>query len=805
MDSLSQDLRFAARSFLRVPRFIVPAILALALGIGATAAMFSVVRGVLLEPLPYPNPDRVVVVWEHNIKRNRSRNVISAANFLAWRERSRSFEHIAMVGPARQNVMTSGQPEEARGIFASSAIFPVLGVQPRLGRAYTAFEDLKGNDRVVVLGYEYWHGRFNARTDLLGSSMLMNGVPTTIIGVMPAGFTIIGRNIDFLIPYGWSEEELRQAQGRGSSFGIARLRDGISFEQASAEMKGIAAQLAKEEPQRDAGWSVNLVRVHDQLVDQIRPALLVLVGAVLMVLLIACVNVANLQLARSTGRQRELGLRSALGAGRGRLMRQLLTENLLLAGVGGIAGLAMAVGFHSGLRALVSDRIPVPRLEDIQLDGYVVAATIFLSIFSGLLFGILPAITASSTLSEAFREGGRHSGGPRSRRILGGLVVAEIALSLVLLAGAGLLIRSLARLQEINPGFRSDHLLTARIQLPPARYSDPVRTSDFFDRAIERVERLPGTQAAAGISYLPLAGPGIGTSFYVEGQPRPAPGEFPIAEVRPITTGFFRTMGIPFLTGRDIALADRGERPDVAVINETMARGHLSGEDPLGRRLNVSLDGFRQFEVIGVVGDIKLASLEGDVRPTIYVPHTQLSIGMMTLVVRTKQDPLTLANSVGAAVRAIDPEQPLADVRTMEDVVAGTLARPRAIAVLLATFAVLALVLAGVGVYGVMAYSVSQRTQEFGVRMALGATRASVFRLVLGYSLRLVAVGIGAGVLAASGLTRTLSTLLYDTEPLDLWTFGTTALILIMVAMVACFVPAHRGTRVAPMDALRTE
>ena len=704
--TLLQDLRFAARSFVRSPRFTVPAVLALALGIGATSAIFSVVRGVMLKPLPYSDPDRIVVIWENNLGRNRPRNVVGAANFVAWRERNRSFDHVGMVGPSRINVILNGQPEEVAGLSVSSDALAALGVQPALGRLYTADEDLEGSDRVILLGHEFWQRRFGARPDILGTTITANGRPRNVVGVMPPGFTVIGQRADFMIPYGWTLERLRNAPGRGSSHGLARLRDGVTFEQATADMTAIAAQLENEFPQRNAGWSVTLVPVHEQMVDQIRPALLVLAGAVLLVLLIACVNVANLLLARSTVRQRELGLRTALGAGRGRLLRQMLTESLLLSLGGGIAGLALAFAFHRGLLALVANRIPVPRLEQVALDLPVLAFTFAIAVVTGLLFGLIPALLAASSANDALREGGRHGASPRSRRALGLLVVTEVALSLVLLAGAGLLIRSFLRLQSVSPGFDAAGVLTARVQLPGARYNDSRRSSAFFTDTVSRIRALPGVQSAAAVSFLPLAGPGIGTSFYRADRPEPAAGEAPTTEVRPVTPEFFKTMRVPLLSGRDFRASDTADSPLVAVVGETLARQHLSGEHPIGKRLHVNIGpaGGMNVEIVGVVGNVKMSSLDTDARPAVFLPHTQLSIGVMTYVVRTDTTPMSLRNSLASSVHAVDPELPLADVRTLDDVVAATLARPRTVSVLLSMFAVMALVLAGVGVYGVMAY-----------------------------------------------------------------------------------------------------
>lgn len=807
MTMLMQDLRFALRSFARAPRFTIPALLALALGIGATSATFSVVRGVMLTPLPYDDPDRIVVVWEGNLKRNRPRNVISSANFLAWRERSKSFDEIAMVGPSRITLMLNGQPSEVAGLTASSNVFAALGVQPMLGRAYTAAEDEEGNHLVMVVSHEFWQARLNGDPAVLGTTISANGRPSTIIGVMPPGFSIMGQRAAYLRPYGWRVEQLRASLGRGSSYGLARLRNGVSVEQASTDMVALMSSLAQEFPERNAGWSVALVPIHEQMVEQIRPALLVLTGAVALVLLIACVNVANLLLARSTIREQEMGLRAALGAGRGRIVRQMLSESLLLGALGGVGGLLIATAFHRGLLALVADRIPVPRLEQVALDLPVVLATLALSLASGLVFGVIPALLASKNLNAALRDGGRLGGSERSRRALGALVVAEVAVSLVLLAGAGLMIRSFARMQAIDPGFRADGLLTTRVQTPAVRYPDSAKSAAFYTAAIERFSAIPSVRDAAAVSFLPLAGPGMATSFYRADRPAPAAGEAASTQVRPITPNWFQTMGIPVLAGRDFIASDKEKSTPVAVISESVARRELAGENPIGMRLHVNIGrpGGVDYEIVGVVPDIKIASIEGAAGPAVYVPHTQLAIGMMTFVIRTDLDPTSLATSVGAAVRALDPELPLADVQTMRNVVDQTMAQPRVVAVLLSAFALIALVLAGVGVYGVIAYSVAQRTQEIGVRMALGATPGSVLGLVMTRAVRLVLGGIVLGLLAAAAFTRLLATQLYETDAMDPLAFGVTAAVLFVVATLACYVPARRGTRIAPVEALRSE
>ena len=805
---LIQDLKFAVRSFLRAPRFTVPALVALALGIGATSAIFSIVRGVILEPLPYKDPDRIVAIWERRVDRDQSRNVIAAANYVAWRERATSFEYLGMVQPATQNIVLNGQPEEVAGYRASSDALKAFGTAPQLGRIYTAEEDLPGNDRVMIVGHNFWQTRLGGRSDVLGMSLTTNGQPRTVVGVMPPNFTIEGLPTPYLIPPGVTVEQMRAAPGRGSSHGIAKLKAGVSFDQAYSEMRTLMSQLEVEAPRRNTNWSITLVPIHEQTVDQIRPALYVLTGAVLLVLLIACVNVANLLLARSTVRQRELGLRTALGAARGRLLRQMLTESMLLSLVGGIAGLGLAVLFHRGLLALVAERIPVPRLDQVALDWIVIAFTLALSIVTGLLFGVVPALFATSNANEVLREGGRHSGGPRARRALGTLVVAEVALSLVLLAGAGLLIRSFIELQNVNTGMRTEGLFTARVSVSGARYSENRVISNFYTDVISRLTAIPGVSSAAAVSFLPMKGLGIGTSYFRTDRPEPPSGQQPTTDVKPVTPGFFKTMGIPQISGRDFSAADTWESTPVAIVSEALVRQQFPGEDPIGKRISVFIGGAPRpngAEIVGVVADIRTRNLTDEIRHAVYMPHTQLPIGLMTFVVRTSLEPLSLTPSVTAAVRAVDPNLPLAEVASMDDVVDATLARPRTVSTLLAVFAFLALVLAGVGVYGVMAYSVSQRTQEIGVRMALGATTGSVFKMMIGDSMKLVAIGLVVGVVAAAWLSQFLASMLFQIGRFDVVTFAITSIVLALVATFASYVPARRGMKVTPVEALRTE
>jgi len=800
-----RDIRHGCRVLRRAPGFTAAALVTLALGIGATSAIFSVVRTVMLEPLPYPEPDRIVAVWETN-RGGTARNVIAPANFVAWRERTRTLEHLGMVGPAGVAMIIDGQPIEIAGLTVSADVFRALAVQPALGRAYTADEDLGGNNTVIVLSHEFWQRRLGGRRDVLDMTLPTDGGPRTVIGVMPAGFTVVGQKADFMIPYGQTLEQLRAVRGRGSSYAIARLREGVSFERAHSEMRSIYAELEKEEPQRNARRTVMLIPLQEQMVGELRPALFALVGAVMLVLLVGCVNVANLLLARSAAREREVGLRTALGAGRGRLVRQMLTESLVLAAAGGIAGLGVAALCHRGLLALVGDRIPIPRLDQVALDLPVVAFTLVIALATGIVFGVVPALVSTSHASDALRDGGRHGGGHRLHRVLRTLVVAEVALSLVLLAGAGLLMRSFVKLQSVDLGFRAEGVLTAGVQLPATRYDLP-KAGSFFRDSLSRIAALPGVQHAAGASCLPVPFACIGTSFWRVDRPKPADGQLSSSHVRPITPGFFKTMGIPHVWGRDFSESDTADSGPVAIVSEELVRQQFPDGDALGRRLRINVDhasGRNDLEwtVVGVVGNTR-SSLDGPVRQTIFVPRTQRPGLGMTFFVRSQQDPMLLAPSVTRVVQSMEPEAPVG-LQTLEHVVGNTIARPRAMSVLVGVFALVALALAAVGVYGVMAYSVRERTQEIGVRMALGATATSVLRLVLGQALRLVSIGVVAGLVAAGVLTRLLRRLLYDVEPLDPWTFAVTASILFVVATVAAYVPARRGMRMAPVDALRT-
>jgi putative ABC transport system permease protein len=805
LEDAVRDLRHGLRVLRRAPGFTAASLLTLALGIGATSAIFSVVRSVLLEPLPYDHPERIVSIWETN-RGGTSRNVIAPANFVAWRERARTLEHLGMVGPASLAMMLHGQPIEVSGLAVSADVFRALGVQPALGRAYTAEEDFGRNNTVIVLSHEFVANRLGGRPDVLGMTLATDDGPRTVVGVMPPRFTIAGQKASFLIPYDQTVEQMRAEPGRGSSYAVARLRPGVSFEPAFSEMRSIYADLEREVPQRNARRTVMLFTLHEQMVGDLRPAVLALVGAVLLVLLVACVNVANLLLARSAAREREVALRTAVGARRGRLVRQMLTESAALACVGGIAGLGVAALCLEGLLALVGDRIPVPRLDQVTLDFPVVVFTLVVSLATGMVFGLVPAFVSTSHTSDALRDAGRHGGGRRLHRALNALVIGEVALSLVLLAGAGLLMRSFLELQNVDPGFRADGVLTAGVQLPATRY-DLSRAESTFIESLSRISGLPGVQHAAGASCLPVPFACIGTSFWRVDRPKPADGQLSSSQVRPITPGFFGTLRIPQVAGRDFSLTDTVDSMPVAIVSEELVRQQFPDGSPLGRRLRVNFDHANgrtdvEWTIVGVVGNIR-STLDGPVRQTIFVPRSQRPGRSMTFFIRSPQDPLLLAPGVTQAVHSMEPEAPV-EVRTLDAVVGSTIARPRALSLLVGTFAIVALVLAAIGVYGVIGYSVRERTQEIGVRMALGASTAAVLRLMLGHAVRLVLMGIGAGLLAAAFLARLLGRLLFNVEALDPWTFAATALTLLVVATAASYLPARRGTRMAPVDALRT-
>ncbi|HEY0876280.1 MAG TPA: ABC transporter permease [Vicinamibacterales bacterium] len=803
MSAILNDLRFGTRLLLRSPGFTAVAVAALAIGIGANTAIFSVVNTLLIQRLPYGEPERLAVVWEHNLPRDRKNNVVSPGNFIHWREMNRVFDDIAAVGLTFNTTLTGhGDPIELPMQLVSASFFPILGVQPAKGRAFTAGED-RPQSRVVVISDRLWRTRLGSDPNILNQGITLSGNSYTVVGVMPPGFSFLDKTVDLWLPVGFPAEA-RTPRGRWL-LTVAKLRPGVSFEQAQQDMTRVAAELTTQFPDFNTGWTARVVPLREQLTGDVRPALVVMLGAVGFVLLIACANVANLLLARATARARELAVRAALGAGRGRIVRQLIAESLVLAAAGGTAGLALAWWGLQLLRTTVADRLPIPRLESVTIDGTVLAFTVAASVLSGLVFGLIPALTASgSQLTESLKEGGRTGSASRGKRTRATFVVVEVALALVLLVGAGLLIRSFARLMDVDTGFDTSQTLAMRVSLPQSQYREPAQRIQFFDRLFERIDALPGVQSSGAVSFLPLAGLGAATGYEVVGLPSPPLGQEPVADVRVITNDYFESLGIPLLRGRLFDERLASDAQNKIIVNETLARRHWPNEDPIGRRLKVSWNDDREDEIIGVAGDVRLAELETEARATTYWPYARNAYTAMTLTVRTVNGTSTIP-SIRAILRELDPDLALADVRTMDEVVSRSVAQRRLMMIMLALFAAAALLLAAVGIYGVIAYSVTQRTQEIGIRLALGATRGDVLRMVVGQAAWLAAAGILIGAFAAYLLSSLMADLLFQVTPFDPPTFGAVALVLLAVALLASYVPGRRATRVDPVVALRAE
>ncbi|HYY56002.1 MAG TPA: ABC transporter permease [Pyrinomonadaceae bacterium] len=813
MSTFWQDLRYGARMLLRKPGFTVVAVITLALGIGANTAIFTVVNAVLLRSLPYAQPEQLVRIGGTNLQRNKTLGTLSPQDFYDWRDRNTVFESIAAYDSWSPSLTGTGEPERLAAGRVSSSFFNVLKAEPALGRAFLPSEEQRGNHLVAILSYGLWQRRFGADAGLVGRTIMLNGAAYTVIGVMPKGFESPQfSGIGFEQPELWAPfaPDLSQwsRSGRAVDAAIARLKPGVTTEQAQAEMHLIARQLQQQYPEDNAGEDVTIASLHGQLVGKIRSALMVFLVAVGFVLLIACANVANLLLARAAVRQREMAIRTALGAGRYRIVRQLLTESVLLSVVGGVLGLLLALWATDYLVALGSDSIP--RLGAITLDMRVLGFTTALTLLTGVAFGLAPALQSSNPdLNETLKESGRTStGGTGRQRLRSLLVVSEIALSLLLLIGAGLLLKSFLRLQRVDPGFDPHGVLTMSVFLPGTKYPEESQHVAFFDQVQERAASLPGVEAVGMVSNLPVSGNFDTVSFYIEGRPAPAPENVPDLERYTINSDYFRAMGIGLLSGRPFGPEDRAGALPVAIVSETAARRFWPGESPLGKRIrtnNVESPENPWRTIVGVVGDVRHYGLDIAPEPQFYLPHRQNPTQFMTLVVRSANNPESQIAPVREQIWAIDKDQPVFGVKTMESFVAESIAPRRFTMLLLSLFAGVALLLAIIGLYGVMSYAVTQRTHEIGVRMALGAQGGDVLKMIVGHAMTLVVVGVVAGLLAAFALTRVIASFLYGVSATDPWTFVGVPLLLCAVAAAASYIPARRATKVDPMVALRYE
>ncbi|MGA2738426.1 MAG: ABC transporter permease [Bryobacteraceae bacterium] len=803
LEQFGHDLRYGGRLLRRSPAFSIVAVLTLALGIGANTAIFSVVNAVLLRPLPFSGPDRLVRIWESQPEKRFDRNVVDPFNFLTWRERSRSFEQMAAIDSWTSNITGGVEPLAVHGMRVSPEFFSILRISPLMGRVFVQEEGVPGRDHSVVFSYGFWQSHYGGDRNVLGRKIAMNGEPATVVGILQPDFHFPGWKADLYVPLALDRAEARKG-GRWLST-IARLKSGVSLAQAQQDMAAVARQLAEERPGMDKGWSAAVVPLLEDVTENFRLPLFVLLAAVGLVLLIACANVANLLLMRANGRMREIALRAALGAGRRRILQQLLSESLLLALAGLAGGLAIGYWGLQGLLALLPESVTLPRMESIHLDSGVFLFALGISLATAILFGLAPAIQVSRPqLQTALQQGSQRTGVGGSRIFRRTFVVAEIALALLLLVGAGLLMRSFARLTSVNPGFRTEHLLTMEMFTSPAKYEDNLKRSQYLERVLDEVRSVAGVRAAGTTHFLPLTGMVSGSCF------APAPGpdpdtSSPSADFLVISPGYFQTMRTAMLSGRDFAARDRYGAPSVLVVNHAFAERFFASQNPVGKKLNVCWTIPNPVEIVGVVADARQTELKEPPHPTIFLANAQGPMYFARLVVRAANDPRQMARAVQTAIHRVDPDQAISNVQTMDEIFSDSVARPRFQLVLLLVFAAIAMLLATIGVYGVVSYSMSQRTQEIGIRVALGAGAGDVSRLVLREGLLLGGLGVAVGLAAALASTRVLESLLFEVTPTDPLTLGGVAGLLLAVAIAATLWPARRASKVDPMVALRYE
>ena len=806
MENLRGDIRYAVRSLLKRPGFTLIAVVTLALGIGANTAIFSAINALLLKPLPFPDLDRVVAIWDKMPSRGVLHNEVALANYLDWQAQNQSFEHLAVYRWWSANLTGIDTPERIQGFLVSANYLDAIGVKPIMGRNFYAEENQPGKDRVAIITDSLWQRRFGGDPNIINKTITINSIARTVIGVMPERFNF-PKGGEVYAPLAMNSESMK-SRGNHAYYVIGRLKPGVSIESAQADTDNITARLEQQYPETNTGWGATVFPIVADTVREYDTALWVMMGAVGFVLLIACANVANLMLARASGRQREIALRAALGASRWRIVRQLLAESLIVALVGGALGVLVGFWGIDALRAANPGDAATfaPGWDQLGINFTVLAFTLGLSLFSGIVFGLAPALQVSKpNLNDALKEGSRQTSGS-SHWLRSGLVVFEIAISLVLLVGAGLLARSFLSLLRTNPGFNPDHVLTMNIVLPGAKYKEEPQCAAFYNDLVQRVNAQPGVTSAAAVNYLPLGGSNSSDAYLVEGEPEPVPGQENEGRYRVCTPDYFGTMGIPIIKGRGFTEQDKAGAPPVVIVNETLARKHWPGENPIGKRIRFygPPERAQWKEIVGVVEDVK-HELNLPVTPDYYLPYAQDSWNAMVLVARTSVDPASLAGALRKQVWAIDKDQPVFDVKTMQEVRSTSVAVYSFSSVMLAIFAVLALLLASVGIYGVMAFAVTQRTQEIGIRMALGARAADVLKLVVKHGMKLALIGTGLGLAGSWAVTRFIQKLLVGVQPTDLLTFSVVSAFLLAAAFIACYLPARRATKVDPLEALRYE
>jgi putative ABC transport system permease protein len=806
MDTLRQDLRYAFRRLLKSPGFAIVALLTLSLGIGANSAIFSVINGVLLQPLPYAEPERLVRIYHFS---EGQRSSMSGPNFIDLRKSSQTLADAAAIAGSRAILTGQGDPVRLDSAEVSASLFDLLGVQPLLGRTFRADENEPGKSKVAVLSWGLWQQRFAGDLRVLGQRIVLDGVPYEVVGVMPQGFSYPeGRTL--WTPLEYTKGFLVEQRSAWYLSVVGRTKPGVALERVAAEVQTIGSQLAKQYPDHNEGVGLAAVPLRESMVGKIRPALYVLLGAVGFVLLIACANVANLLLARAAAREGEMAVRAALGAERMRLVRQLLTESIVLSTIGSGLGLLLAIW---GVAFLISLRPEgIPRLDDVRVNGTVVVFSLALSMLTGVIFGIFPALQATrSSVANSLKEGGRGALTTRAgSRMRSALVVAEMALAVTLLAGAGLLIRSFIKLASVDPGFHVAQVLTFELSLPDSRFEKEAQQVAFMDQLMPRLHAIPGVTSAGAVLALPLTDRSFVISFQIGGRPPMPPAQQPSIQTRVATTEYFQTMGIPLKRGRLFSADDRAGTPPVVLLTESAVREYFPNEEPLGKKITLGWGhgpGTPRAggEVVGIVGDIKEEGLQEPNPPQIYLPYQQWPVQSMAVVLRTAVPPASISQAARRAVHDVDPNLPVSQVRTLEQIVSRSISQPRFYMTLLAAFAALALVLAAIGIFGVLSYAVAQRTREIGIRMALGAQESTVVRLVVREAMLLAAAGVTLGLIAAFFVSHSLEAFLFQTRPTDPLTFAGVATLLAVVALTASYIPARRATQVDPLTALRSE